>query len=245
MAEARGHRVRHLLWLILFACGGEATEVALFDGIEGELGVSLESCESLSASAREWCAFDILSQTAPAGTQVLNICSLLSGAVRDRCIELSQRVEEPADARECDRIQDLQIQRSCRLHGAEGAAIQGDLTAGLRLCSQTGEMERFCHYHLVQGSVGRWRRGDGLAQLQIELETLISQIPEPDAGLIPFIGRAAVNLGGRPSTDPVCEVFGSQPSLESECERFYREYYVAGPDRRRELQHGAQPSWPN
>jgi hypothetical protein len=231
--------------MAVLACGGDPEEAPLFGGFDGELGQSLETCDSLKENAREWCAFDILSQNPPNGNMLLDVCTQLSSAVRDRCIELSVRVEEPANASACDQITDPQVQQSCRLHGAEHAAARGALAEGLGLCSQTGDMERFCHYHLVQGSIDRWHRGDGLVQLQADLEILISQIPEPDPGLIPFIGRAAVDLGGRPSRDPVCELFEPYESLQAECERFYREYYVAGPERRRELRQGAQPNWPN
>jgi hypothetical protein len=231
--------------MAVFACGGESEEAPLFEDIDGELASSLETCEPLTANAREWCAFDILSQNPPPGAELLEICSQLSSVVRDRCIELSVRVEEPANASACDQITDQQVQYSCRLHGAEHAADRGALIEGLGLCHQTGDMERFCHYHLVQGSIDRWHRENGLVQLQTDLESLISQIPAPDPGLIPFIGRAAVDLGGRPSRDPVCEVFDRHATLQSECERFYREYYVASPERRRELRQGAQPSWPN
>jgi hypothetical protein len=112
------------------------------------------------------------------------------------------------------------------------------------MCEHTAEMVSFCHYHLVQASIEPWKSGGGLDQLETELDWLIEQIESPDQGLIRVVARAAVELGGRPSTDPICQVFGAHQELAMKCQSFYREYFVADDARRLELREGATPTWP-
>jgi hypothetical protein len=233
--------MRRLL-VLLMAC--EEAPVALSHGLKGPVAEQLQRCDVRSGSARDWCAFEVLSRSAQSGEQIYGICPQLAQPTRDRCLELTQRVEDPADGAACGEVEDLQVQGSCWLYFADNLAESGELEAGLAVCARTAEMESFCHYHLVQGSIERWKSGDGLSSLETEMGWLISQLESPGRGLIRVIARAAVELGGRPSTDPICQVFGTHTELVRECQSFYREYFVADDMRRIELREGALPSWP-
>ena len=81
-------------------------------------------------------------------------------------------------------------------------------------------------------------------EMEGDVRALVDHIPHPDMGLTRVVGRAAVELGAQPNVDAICTVFGEHREHVVECNRFLREYYSAGGERRQELRDGARAQWP-
>jgi hypothetical protein len=201
-------------------------------------------CSAHEGSAKEWCVFGVLSKTELPGTQIFEICHQLSLPTRDRCLELTQRVSEPATSEACDQIMDQEVQQSCYLYAADNLAGTGALEHGFAVCAHTGSNVSYCYYHLIQGSIERWMAGGGLAEMEGDVRALIEHIPQPDLGLTRVVGRAAVDLGAQPNNDNPCRVFGEHREHVIECQSFLMEYYSAGSERRQKMRDGSQLSWP-
>ncbi len=199
--------IRLGLMPLLWAC----SNTPLTADLPEDMAVSLQHCEMLDGSARDWCAIQALDDTfnPRAGTDIIKVCSRMSDPdASDRCIELSVRnYVDPAPAENCDDINDTMMRNSCWLSDAD-RQMNGPIEGVMAVCEKSGPLLRHCVVHVSTHRQEYWI-ANGFEVMTSDIRYILGRVDglEQSLDFGQGVGTAARMLGLVPGMPGPCDAF--------------------------------------
>lgn len=196
-----------LLLLLLLAGCGSGSGPSL-DQIPEAARPLAQPCLAQDGASREHCIVAALGTVDLSGSDWLSLCDgLRERTAADLCVERAVWAKrEPADPRECKRIEQVRTRQSCIL-GGTNERIEGPLEPLLDICSAAEDLEVECVIHVLAGRRQIFTR-KGLGAFQAEVEELLRLRPRLALNMpvSTEVGRIAAPLANAPNA-AICSLF--------------------------------------
>ncbi|MDP6932467.1 MAG: hypothetical protein QGG40_06095 [Myxococcota bacterium] len=194
------------LWLLggLVGCSS-----GLGDELPAALSEPLEACRGLGGGTRDWCAFETLETLEGlTGRQARTVCEELSEVdARDKCFELTVRLDDPPDDEVCEEIRGETLSYSCWLTVADHVMLSGTIDEAIAGCRRTGPLLGHCLSHIADRRFPRWRI-EGMDAMLADIAQVVAAIPEArdEIPLGNAVAKTSGMLGVARGSDAPCRV---------------------------------------
>jgi hypothetical protein len=175
----------------------------------------------LDGEARDWCAVQAVGQDA-SGADAYRVCRRLStSSAIDWCLDAAARAPDPpAPSNLCGSIKSDELRPSCWIEVADRLTRTDEpIETLVDACRDTGDLLRFCVYHIPVGRIDYYKSHGGIDALIEEMGSVARLFPEAlETG---DLGVGAAKTGAllsRMEALEVCQAF-PQSRARTSCEQ--------------------------